>query len=77
MAAATCSRPGSSPVDSRAGALASSKGLQPTITAGVLIFRGFTYLLPIIVGAFCYLGWRMDKGRGVPVTADPELVSDH
>ena len=54
-----------------------SPSLQPTITAGILIFRGLTYLLPIIVGAFCYLAWRLDKGRGVPVTTDPELVSDH
>ena len=54
-----------------------SPSLQPTITAGVLIFRGFTYVLPIIVGAFCYLAWRLDKGRGVPVTTNPELVSDH
>ncbi len=51
-----------------------SSSLQPTITAGVLIFRGLTYLLPIVVGAFCYLGWRLDKGRGVAVTANPELA---
>jgi putative heme transporter len=44
---------------------------QSTIMAGVLIYRGLTYLLPIIVGAFCYLGWRLDKGRGVPVTHGP------
>lgn len=44
---------------------------QTTITAGVLIYRGLTYLLPIVVGAFCYLGWRFDKGRGVPVTKGP------
>ncbi len=44
---------------------------QNTITAGVLIYRGFTYLMPIIVGAFCYLAWRLDKGRGVPVTHGP------
>ena len=44
---------------------------RPTITAGVLIYRGFTYVMPIVVGAFCYLGWRLDKGRGVPVTHGP------
>ena len=44
---------------------------QTTIMAGVLIYRGFTYLMPIIVGAFCYLAWRFDKGRGVPVTHGP------
>ena len=44
---------------------------QDAITAGVLIYRGFTYLMPIIVGAFCYLAWRFDKGRGVPVTHGP------
>jgi uncharacterized protein (TIRG00374 family) len=44
---------------------------QDAITAGVLIYRGFTYLMPIIVGAFCYLAWRFDKGRGVAVTHGP------
>ena len=44
---------------------------QDQITAGVLIYRGFTYLMPIIIGAFCYLAWRFDKGRGVPVTHGP------
>jgi uncharacterized protein (TIRG00374 family) len=48
-----------------------SSDLQAPITAGVLIYRGFTYLLPIVVGGFCYLGWRLDKGRGVPVTHGP------
>lgn len=48
-----------------------SPDLQAPITAGVLIYRGFTYVLPIVVGAFCYLGWRLDKGRGVPVTHGP------
>lgn len=48
-----------------------SSQYQATITAGVLIYRGLTYLLPIIVGAFCYLAWRFDKGRGVPVTHGP------
>ncbi len=48
-----------------------SPALQDTVTAGVLIFRGFTYVLPIIVGAFCYLAWRLDRGRGVPVTHGP------
>jgi uncharacterized protein (TIRG00374 family) len=48
-----------------------SSDLQAPITAGVLIYRGFTYLLPIVVGAFCYLGWRLDKGRGIPVTHGP------
>jgi putative heme transporter len=48
-----------------------SSSLQTTITAGVLIYRGFTYLLPIVVGGFCYLAWRFDKGRGVPVTHGP------
>ena len=46
-----------------------SQSLQPTILAGVLVYRGFTYLLPIVVGGFCYLGWRLDRGRGVPVTS--------
>jgi putative heme transporter len=46
-----------------------SPSLQPTILAGVLIYRGYTYLLPIVVGGFCYLGWRLDHGRGVPVTS--------
>ena len=40
-----------------------SPSLQPTILAGVLIYRAYTYVLPIIVGAFCYLAWRRDKGR--------------
>jgi uncharacterized protein (TIRG00374 family) len=44
---------------------------QAPVTAGVLIYRGLTYLMPIIVGAFCYLAWRFDKGRGVPVTSGP------
>ncbi len=44
---------------------------QDQITAGVLIYRGFTYLMPIVVGGFCYLAWRFDKGRGVPVTHGP------
>ncbi len=48
-----------------------SSAEQPQITAGVLIYRAFTYVLPIVVGAFCYLGWRFDKGRGVPVTKGP------
>lgn len=48
-----------------------SSQYQATITAGVLIYRGLTYLMPIIVGAFCYLAWRFDKGRGVPVTHGP------
>ncbi len=48
-----------------------SPAMQDQVTAGVLIFRGFTYLLPIVVGAFCYLAWRFDKGRGVPVTHGP------
>lgn len=53
-----------------------SPSLQPSITVGVLIFRGFTYVLPIIVGAFCYLGWRLDRGRGVPVVANPDLAGE-
>ena len=44
---------------------------QAVVTAGVLIYRGLTYLMPILVGAFCYLAWRFDKGRGVPVTHGP------
>jgi len=47
-----------------------SSSLQPTILAGVLIYRAYTYLLPVVVGAFCYLAWRMDKGRQ-PITETP------
>ncbi|HEY7042485.1 MAG TPA: lysylphosphatidylglycerol synthase domain-containing protein, partial [Nocardioidaceae bacterium] len=32
---------------------------QPAIVAGVLVYRMFTYLLPIITGAFAYVVWRV------------------
>lgn len=35
--------------------------VDSAIVAGTLLFRGFTYVAPIIVGIPCYLVWRMKK----------------
>ena len=36
---------------------------QPAVVAGVLIYRAWTYLLPIITGAFAYVIWRVMRRR--------------
>jgi uncharacterized protein (TIRG00374 family) len=37
--------------------------LHDEVVTGVLIYRALTYLLPIVVGGFCYLVWRWMRIR--------------
>ncbi len=41
------------------------------VVAGVLIYRALTYLLPIVVGAVCYLLWRLARRRERAAAAAP------
>lgn len=45
---------------------------SPQIITGVLIYRGLTYLLPILVGGVCYAIWRRMQARAhrIPVVED-------
>lgn len=38
---------------------------QDSVVAGVLTYRAFTYLLPIITGAFSYVIWRVMRRREI------------
>ena len=34
-----------------------------SVVAGVLVYRGLTYVLPMLTGAFCYVLWRVLRRR--------------
>ena len=51
------------------GLLVAAGGPRTEVVAAVLVFRVFTYLLPIPVGAITYLGWRRWANRHRPATA--------
>ncbi len=34
-----------------------------SVVAGVLVYRGLTYVLPMLTGAFCYVLWRVMRRR--------------
>ena len=42
-------------------AIVSDNTYSNECVAGVLVFRFITYLLPIVLGAFCYVIWRLKK----------------
>jgi uncharacterized membrane protein YbhN (UPF0104 family) len=39
------------------GALSAAGGDEPQVVASVLVYRALTYVLPIPIGAVCYLAW--------------------
>ena len=47
---------------------------QPAVVAGVLIYRAWTYLLPIISGAFAYVIWRVMRRRERRAEAAADLA---
>lgn len=52
-------------------ALVVAGGNEELVVAGVLVYRGLTYLLPIPLGALAYLWWRRRRGRRGPVVSTP------
>lgn len=54
---------------SLAGGDAAPEGTQELITAGVLIYRMLTYLLPILLGGFAYLFWTQNASWRESVAA--------
>jgi uncharacterized membrane protein YbhN (UPF0104 family) len=50
--------------------LSAAGGARAEVAAAVLIFRGLTYVLPILLGVIAYLFWRHDKSwRRAPNSA--------
>jgi len=63
------------------GSLTGFGGDRPEVVAAVLIFRLFTYVLPIVLGGFTYLFWRRNRSwRGsappMPESLAPIAVDD-
>jgi uncharacterized protein (TIRG00374 family) len=58
--------------------LSAAGGERAEVAAAVLIFRGLTYVLPILLGVVAYLFWRQDKSwRRAPNSAPrTELVPE-
>ena len=46
-----------------AAALVLAGGEEAEVVAGVLVFRGLTFVLPIPLGALTYWWWRRAEGR--------------
>ena len=44
------------------GALVAAGGNKPEVVAAVLVYRALTYVLPIPIGAACYVAWPRIKG---------------
>ena len=63
------------------GSLTGFGGDRPEVVAAVLIFRLFTYVLPILLGAFTYLFWRQnrswrDSAPPMPASLAPVAIDD-
>ncbi|MGY1740833.1 MULTISPECIES: lysylphosphatidylglycerol synthase transmembrane domain-containing protein [unclassified Blastococcus] len=58
--------------------LSAAGGQRAEVAAAVLIFRGLTYVLPILLGVLTYLFWRHDKSWRRPPNSAPrtELVPE-
>jgi uncharacterized membrane protein YbhN (UPF0104 family) len=41
--------------------------LHDEIVTGVLVYRMLTYLLPIVVGGFCYVIWRRMRAHEIKI----------
>ena len=58
------------------GALVAAGVDAPTALAGVLVYRLLTYVVPIVLGAVLYVGWRFDVARrGTDVRPQSPAIS--
>jgi uncharacterized protein (TIRG00374 family) len=56
------------------GALVAAGGNKPEVVASVLVYRALTYVLPIPIGAACYLAWpRLTRWKREPRPAPSPL----
>jgi uncharacterized membrane protein YbhN (UPF0104 family) len=53
-------------------ALVSAGGARPDVVAGVLVYRGLTYLLPIPLGALAYVYWHRNRSWRRATAPDPD-----
>jgi uncharacterized protein (TIRG00374 family) len=57
--------------------LVAAGGQRSEVVASVLVYRALTYVLPILVGAFCYVVWRRKSSWHKPPaqTAAPDTLT--
>jgi uncharacterized protein (TIRG00374 family) len=54
------------------GGLVAAGGDREQVTAAVLVYRGLTWALPILIGLVCYLWWRRRSFTAAPEPAGAE-----